>query len=1137
MTASSRLSLPLDAIEEQYDVVVVGTGYGGAIAASRLARAGRRVCVLERGSERQPGEYPDTELEMLEAMQIDAPGCHEGSRTGLYDIRLNDDLNVFMGCGLGGTSLVNANVSLQPDERVFDDPAWPQEIRADLATRVAQGYRLAEEMLKPQPYPEGFPKLPKLEALQKSADAIDGGARFYRPPINVTFEDGANHVGVEQRACVLCGDCVSGCNHRAKNTVLMNYLPDARSHGAQIFTCAAVRAVERSQGRWIVHYQPLETGREAFDGPTDFVRAEVVILAAGTLGSTEILLRSKQQGLDVSDRVGTRLSGNGDVLAFAYNGDQEVNGIGFGNRSRGLEPVGPCITGIIDLRNTPALAEGMVIEEGSVPGGLGAFMPGLLAMAAHTEGREADLGLWHELTEEGREAASLLLGPRHGAVRNTQTFLVMTHDKGDGKLRLEDDRLRVDWPGVGSEEIFKEVGEKLEAACAALGAAYVRDPIWTKLLGHKLVTVHPLGGCPMGADAVNGAVDHKGRVYRGTGGTDTHDGLYVSDGSVVPRPLGVNPLLTISALAERCCSLLAEDRGWSIDYALPSGPPPQSPAPTVGVEFTERMSGFVSTSVKDDYAAGAKAAKAASQPLSFILTIHAADLERFVGEPEHEARMAGTVNAPALSPKPLAVADGTFNLFTDDSEHVDTKNMRYRMRLTDEQGREYWFEGFKVIHEGGGLDVWPDTTTLYVTLHDGPDDQSPVLGKGILRIAPADFMRQMTTMRATNAGGRIGQIEATAKFGKFFAGTLFDLYGGIFARESEFDPNAPPRKRRQLRVDAPEVHTVTTDDRVELRLARYRGAQAKGPVLVTHGLGVSSAIFTIDTVETNLLEYLFAHGYDVWLLDYRASIELPSSRTQFTADDVATRDYPAAVEKVRALTGADSVQVIAHCFGATTFSCAMLAGLQGVRSAVISQISTDVVGPLGSRLKAGLHLPDALDDVGVEELDAYTDTHTAWKGRVLNAAARLIPAQGKQPCDSPVCHRITFMYAPLYRHEQLNEATHDALHELFGVANMDSFKHLARMVRAQHLVGANGDERYLPHVDRMAIPIAFVHGAKNACFLAESIERTVERLSKANGAELYTRHEIPNYGHIDCIFGRDAAHDVYPHIVSHLDAS
>ncbi len=1139
----NRLASARESIEQQYDVVVVGTGYGGAIAASRLARARRRVCVLERGAERQPGEFPDKALEMLESVQIDAPGRfgHKGSRTGLYDFRVNDDLNVFMGCGLGGTSLVNANVALRPDERVFEDPAWPPELHADVPTRLAQGYAHAEQMLKPTPYPTDAPRLPKLEALEQSARAIDGGGRFYRPPINVTFEDGVNEVGVEQRACVLCGDCVGGCNHWAKNTLLMNYLPDARNHGAQIFTCAAVRTVERVDGEWVVWYQPLETGREAFGAAPLFVRAGVVILAAGALGSTEILLRSKEQRrLAVSDRVGSRFSGNGDVLAFAYNGDDEINGIGFGSRGPDdMEPVGPCITGIIDLRGGPDVEQGMVIEEGSVPGGIGAFMPELLAAAARVEGDPPpDVHDWGEATAAGREAESLLLGPRHGAVHNTQTFLAMAHDKSAGTLKLENDRLRIVWPGVGSEAIFRAVDSNLDTASAALGATSVSDPIWTEPLGKRLITVHPLGGCPMGADATSGAVDHKGRVFAGRDGTEVHDGLYVSDGSVVPRSLGVNPLLTISALAERCAALIAEDRSWSIDYRLPSGTPPAPPppTPTVGIEFTERMSGFVSTTVAGDYAAAAQAAEAAGQEFAFVLTIHAPDVRRFVAEPEHEAPMGGTVTAPGLSPTPLTVTDGTFNLFVDDADEANTKNMRYRMRLTDEAGRAYWFEGFKTIRSDGLLNLWPDTTTLYVTLHDGPDAQSPVMGKGILRISPADFRRQMTTMRATDARNAKERIEATVAFGRLFASTLFDVYGGIFSGRSELG-DTQPRKRRQLRVCAPEVHVVTTDDGVELRLTRFRGPERKGPVLLAHGLGVASTIFSVDTIETNLLEHLFAHGYDVWLLDYRASIALPSAKTQFTADDVATRDYPAAVEKVRAVTGADSIQVVAHCFGATTFTCALLAGLQHVRSAAISQVSTDVVAPLGSRLKAGLHLPDLLDDVGVDGLDADADRHPGWKGRIFDAFARLAPAQDKQPCDSAVCQRITFMYAPLYRHEQLNQATHDALHELFGVANIDSFEHLARMVRAQHVVGADGDDRYLPHVERMAIPIAFVHGAENACFLSEGMERTVKRLSDANGAELYTRHEIPAYGHIDCVFGRDAARDVYPHIVSHLDAT
>jgi cholesterol oxidase len=1133
----SRLSSPIESMDDHYDVVVVGSGYGGGITASRMARAGRSVCLLERGAERQPGEYPDTETEMLEALQVDSPDGHDGSRTGMYDIRFNDDLNVFLGCGLGGTSLVNANVSLRPDERVFDDPRWPEELLADLEKGVAAGYDRAKEMLRPESYPDGFPHLRKLEALKQSAKTMNGGGHFYRPPINVTFENGVNHVGEEQRACVLCGDCVSGCNHRAKNTVLMNYLPDARNNGAQIFTRVAVKNVEPADGKWAVHYQTLETGREAFDAPTAFVTGDIVVLAAGALGSTEILLRSKDAGLVVSEQVGKRFSGNGDVLGFAYNADQAIDGIGFGEHSPAArEPVGPCITGIIDLRDRPSVDDGMVIEEGSIPGGLAGFMPALLAAAAGIAGSDTDPGVIDALKEAEREAASLLLGAYHGAVRNTQTFLVMTHDGGDGELRLEEDRLRIHWPGVGEERIFDEVDEKLREASRALGATYVRDPLWTKLLGNSLITVHPLGGCPMGADAEGGAVDHKGRVFSAQAGTEVHAGLYVSDGAVVPLPLGVNPLFTISALAERSCELMAADRGWTIDYTLPSTPPPPAPPTPVGIEFTERMSGFVSTKVGDDYEKGAKAAETAGEALDFVLTIHTSDMESFVSHAEHEARMAGTVSAPGLSPRPLAVSEGRFNLFTEDPDQVATRIMRYRMRLSTEEGREYWFHGFKKIHDDRGFDLWSDTTTLYVTLHDGPDEKSPAIGKGILRIAPADFMRQLTTMRATDPPSDREALEAKVKFGRFFAGSLFDTYGGVFAGHSDLDPDARPRKRRQLRVDAPEIHSVKTDDGVELRLTRFRGG-GKGPLLVTHGLGVSSGIFTIDTIETNLLEYVYAKGFDVWLLDYRASIDLPSSRTQFNADDVATRDYPAAVEKVRALTGSDTVQVLAHCFGATTFCCAMLAGLQGVRSAAISQIATDVVTPAGSRLKAGLHLPDVLAAIGVDDLDADADRHSGWKGKVFDAAAGFVPAQGGQPCDSAVCDRITFMYAPLYRHEQLNQATHDALGEMFGIANIESFQHLARMVRAEHLVAADGAESYIPNIERMAIPIAFVHGAENACFSTESIDRAVKRLSEANGAELYSHHEIEHYGHIDCIFGRDAARDVYPRFTDHLEAT
>ncbi len=302
-------------------------------------------------------------------MQLRTPEGTVGSKTGLYDFVVGDGINVFMGCGLGGTSLVNANVSLEAEPRVFQDARWPAQVRQDLPTLVQQGYDHAREMLKPTPFPTSFPSLPKMGALEKSAQYLE--QNFYRTPINVTFETKVNHVGVPQNACTMCGDCVTGCNYGAKNTTLMNYLPDARNFGAEIFTQVSVRYIERRDGKWFVHYQALDEGREDFNAPDLFVTADIVMLGAGTLGSTEILLRSKAQGLPLSDCLGERFSGNGDVLGFSYNGDREVNGIGFGHRKPGeIPPVGPCITGVIDIRNQPKLEDGMIVEEGSVPGAL-----------------------------------------------------------------------------------------------------------------------------------------------------------------------------------------------------------------------------------------------------------------------------------------------------------------------------------------------------------------------------------------------------------------------------------------------------------------------------------------------------------------------------------------------------------------------------------------------------------------------------------------------------------------------------------------------------------------------------------------------------------------------------------------------
>ncbi|MDT5304325.1 MAG: cholesterol oxidase, partial [Mycobacterium sp.] len=922
-----------------------------------------------------------------------------------------------------------------------------------------------------------------------------------------------------------------GCNVGAKNTVLMNYLPDAVAHGAKVFTKVSVHHLSRENGRWVVHYELLETGQELFGAQPSKITADVVVLSAGTLGSTEILLRSSVIGL--SDQLGTKFSGNGDVLAFSYNGDDEINGMGWGtNQHDHLDPVGPCITGLIDLRNGQP-DQGMVIEEGSIPGGLAPYLATVFKIADVLVGKDTDPGLIDEFGEIGRQLQSWVNGPYSGALNNTLTYLVMAHDGADGTLTLDDGRIQVVWPGVGEKQVFKAIDANLRAVAGRLHGQYVKNPQWTKALGDRLTTVHPLGGCPMGDTAASGVVNHKGQVFDGQSDSGVHTGLYVADGSVIPTSLGVNPLLTISALAERTAELLAEDRGWKIDYLSPTPKLPPRPM-TVGIQFTEQMTGWLATSqVPDEYDVAEQQGKAAKSAMNFVLTIIANDLTGFLDSDRHTAQLIGTVNAPAISPDPMQVVSGTFNLLVPNPDRVGTVNMDYAATLVTAAGDNYFLKGHKNIRDDRGFDMWDDTTTLFADLYKGEDEHGQLVARGILKISVADFTKQLRSMRVTGTHDLSEIVEAKARFGRSFAAELAHVYGGVASPSRLIDTDKPPRKKRALQAPLPRRYPFTTSDGVDLLLTRYAGG-TKGPVMLTHGLGVSSQIFSIDTIPTNLVEYLCGHRYDVWLLDYRSSVDLAASATQYTADDIATYDYPAAVDEILRHTNAKSVQVLAHCFGSTTFMCAMLSGLQHVRSAVCSQIATHVVAPSITRVKSGLRVPRLLKRLGLDTMTTRAYDNERWREKVFDRALDFWP-MGDQSCESAVCHRISFLYSLLYEHDQLNTLTHeDGLAEMFGVASSSALDHLATIVRAGTVVGADGSDRYMPNLRRLALPLTIIHGSENACFYPESTAKTIDALSEENGPGLYNRYLIPDYGHIDCIFGKNAARDVYPYILRGL---
>lgn len=316
-----------------------------------------------------------------------------------------------------------------------------------------------------------------------------------------------------------------------------------------------------------------------------------------------------------------------------------------------------------------------------------------------------------------------------------------------------------------------------------------------------------------------------------------------------------------------------------------------------------------------------------------------------------------------------------------------------------------------------------------------------------------------------------------------------------------------------------------------LRLIRYRGGD-KGPVLLAPGFGMSATAYVSDTTEQNITEFLCENSYDVWLFDYRAGIELPSARTDFTFDDVATQDWPCAVARVRDVSGADSVQVIGHCMGSMGFQMAMLAGLEGVRSGVCSQAMAYVAPAPLVRLKNTLNVGSILAALGVRLLAPETRT---LGGRALDVVLHAVPMASEERCGEPLCRWINAIYGCTHRHAQLNEATHKALNVMFGVGNVRALRHVAHIMQSGRVVDHRGRNVYMRHPRRMAVPLLLLQGTHNYIFRPKGSARTLRWLSASNGPDLYERFVVDGYAHLDSFIGRNAHVDVFPRVVEHLD--
>ncbi len=1118
-----RLSSPLWDLDVNVDVTVIGSGYGGAVAACRLAHAGFNVCVIERGREYLPGDFPSSLAEVTRGTRVSGKHGTLGPPDSLYQLFVGEDGIVGTGCGLGGGSLINSGVVLRPSTEILANHAWPREIRDDHGGLLEEGFRRAERMLGGKTYPTSSPRLHKAEALSEVAASI--GATIRHPPIGVYFDRGRNHVGVEVEACNGCGECNSGCNRGAKATLTTTYLADAVAHGARLFTGIACTRLERRGTRWLVCCNVPRVGRDTLDAPPLWISTTSVVLSAGVLGTTEILLRSREAGLSLSTHVGRRISRNGNILSFAYDTGTPRGCRGNASADDSGPPVGPSITTALELTTSNDVH--ITVEDGAHPHWANSGMRTILACLSAMKSVAA-LGKGTTNIDDAAQhwRSWLERGPSR-ALDETMNFLLMVRDDASARMTLENGEIGI--RGLDGRALCaeREAREMMERMAKALGGRHIPMP--------GTMTMQPLGGCVMADCADDGVVDHAGRVFSAQNGTETHPYLYVADGSILPLSLGMNPLLTITALAERTMALFIEEHGTrkAAHFAtIPSRTPPSQDALT----FTERMAGHLSPHAGDDFARGEELGRQAGISLSLTLTLCIESADEFATNPVHGARLWGTATCAAISLEPMRVTEGRFELSARDPGLPDARRMTYHAQLATIEGRRYWLDGWKLLRDddAGALEPWRDTTTLNITVHDGPNNDSKVFGRGRLRMTISDFFRQLSTLRAVRASTTKGAVNAHARLIASFAKTMVNTYGGPLSEGIRLSPDHAGAPLRSLHAPLPETHQVSTADGNVIRVIRYRGGD-RGPVVLLHGYSTTEAIFNLDTIEVNLVEALCAAGYDTWLPRWRGNRQMTGEDRTFTLDDIARFDHPAAFEVIAAITGKPRAHVVAHCLGSQTLLISLLAGyLRGrVESLVCMQVAAHWESPPILGAKVHTRIPNLLDVLGLRTIPvgARLDEPPVW--RWLDAALHLHPISKDERCNNPTCRRAALLFGEMICHRNVNAATHERMCHQLAHAAVRPFIQMAMIARRGEICDARG-HTYLADLAPLRLPITFLHSENNRVVGPGTTARTWQLLSKHHGDALYRRIVVPGYGHNDALIGERAHRDVFPLLLQHL---
>jgi cholesterol oxidase len=601
-------------MSEHFDAIVIGSGFGGSVMTYRLAEAGMKVCLLERGRAYPPNTFPRAPQDLGKNFWDPSEGLY-----GMFNLWSFKGSGAVVSSGLGGGSLIYANILIRKDEKWFVNESPDKKCYENWLVTRAQldpHYDCVEKMMNVQKYPLGHPPYNTTEktlAMQEAAQKVNcKDSQCSWVPLNLAvsfksrnvstpdedipenppiigapiFEEYENIHAVRAKrpmprsTCRLCGECDIGCNFGSKNTLDYTYISAAihqKPHPAEVRTLCEVKFIKPNpktgkgyEVSYVIHdpENPPDKKRkiEITDDTCEKITCDYLILSGGTFGTPYLLLKMKKRGLipNLNDKtLGSRYSVNGDLLSFIVNAKKPDGNGRMIPRSLNSS-FGPVITSAIrfgdDLDGNGQQGRGFYVEDGGNPhlmswlseiSGIGGYFRRLVHFVKINLMHQ--FGFSHD-SDLGAEIAELL-GDSISA-KSSLPILTMGRDCPDGRLFLDEntDFLDCSWSIKGSQSYYDRVERELHRVAEALNAKYEDNPAF-RWNFHQVLTAHPLGGCPMGKDETDGVTDSCGEVYG-------NPGLFVADGSVLPGPVGPNPSLTIAALADRFADhIIARHKG------------------------------------------------------------------------------------------------------------------------------------------------------------------------------------------------------------------------------------------------------------------------------------------------------------------------------------------------------------------------------------------------------------------------------------------------------------------------------------------------------------------------------------------------------------------------------------------------